>query len=126
VALSTLLGLSACPGEPFSVFRSFTMAKISKPDANPVVALLLSLIWGLGHIVPNGQKNKFIKGIILQLIGLVLCCIPGWIIAILSLIDAYKTAVKLKAGKEIDENEYSFKPYYSIAKKLNKEATFVE
>jgi len=102
------------------------MAKISKPDANPILALILGLIWGIGHIAPNGQKNKFIKHIILQLIGTVVCCIPGMIIAILGGIDAMKTAQKLKAGKEIDENEYSFKPYYSIAKKLNKDATLVE
>ena len=103
------------------------MAKISKPDANPILAGVLSFfVIGLGHMIPNGQKNKFIKHIILQIIGTILCCLPGTIIGILGAIDAYKTAVKLKAGKEVDENEYSFKPYFSIASKLNKEATFVE
>ena len=103
------------------------MAKISKPDANPIVALILTFfLFGTGHIIINGQKNKFIKGLIVWFIGSLLCCLPGAIVGILSTIDAYKTAEKLKAGKEIDENEYSFKPYFSVAKMLNKEAVFVE
>lgn len=102
------------------------MAKISKPDANPVLALILSLFWGLGHLIVNGQKQKFIMGLVAWLIGSLLCCLPGTIIAILGMVDSYKTAVKLKAGKEIDENEYSFKPYFSIVKILHKDAIFVE
>src|SRR2546421_1571981 len=86
-----------------------TMAKISKPDANPVVAALLCLILNLGHLVINGQQKKW--GLTLVAILVLNCTIcGGFIVAILSIIDAYKTAVKLKAGKEIDENEYSFKP----------------
>ena len=103
------------------------MAKISKPDANPIVAVLLTwFLFASGHMIVNGQKGKWIKILIAQLIGTVLCCIPGVIIGVLSIIDAYKTAEKLKAGKEIDENEYSFKPIYSIMIKLHKEAILVE
>ena len=102
------------------------MAKITKPDANPILALVLCIFWGLGHMIVNGQKQKFIMGLVTWLIGTLLCCLPGTIIAILSIIDGYKTAEKLKAGKEIDENEYSFKPYYSVAKYLHKDAIFVE
>jgi len=101
------------------------MAKISKPDANPLVAALLSLIFSLGHLITNGQKTKWIKILIAYLIGYVLCCLPGMLIAILSIVDAYKTAEKLKAGKEIDENEYSVELLYKIVSKLHKEAIFV-
>jgi hypothetical protein len=102
------------------------MAKISKPDANPVVAALLCLILNLGHLVINGQQKKWLMILIASLIGTLLCCIPGWIVAIAGIIDAYKTAEKLKAGKEIDENEYSVKLLYSICKIIHKDAVFVE
>lgn len=35
------------------------MAMISKPDANPIAAALLTwFVVGIGHIVINGQSNK--------------------------------------------------------------------
>lgn len=102
------------------------MAKISKPDANPVVAVILTYFWGLGHMITNGQKEKFIKCLIGLIISVVLCCVPSLPFTILSMIDAYKTAVKLKAGKEIDEHEYSYKLFYSIMKIIDKQATLVE
>ncbi len=58
------------------------MAKISKPDANPVVAALLCLILALGHLIVNGQQKKFIMCLVAYLIGYVLCCVPGIVIAI--------------------------------------------
>lgn len=101
------------------------MAKISKPDANPVVAALLCLVFGLGHLVINGQQKKWLMILIGSFVGLLLCCIPGWIIGIAGIIDAYKTAEKLKAGKEIDENEYSLEILYKIMKIIHKDAVFV-
>ncbi len=98
------------------------MAKISKPDANPIVAALLCCILNLGHLVTNGQKKKWICSTIIIFVS---CCLSP-IMAILSIIDAYKTAEKLKAGKEIDENEYSFKPFYTICKFVHKDAVLVE
>ena len=76
-------------------------------------------------MITNGQKTKCIKIIIAWLIGYVLCCLPGMVIAILSIVDAYKTAQKLKAGKEVDENEYSVELLYKIVKYVHKEAIFV-
>jgi hypothetical protein len=102
------------------------MAKISKPDANPIVAVLLTwFVLGTGHLIVNGQKTKWIKILIAQIIGTILCCLPGMVIGILSIIDAYKTAQKLQAGKEIDENEYSNELLYKIVSKLHKEAIYV-
>ncbi len=101
------------------------MAKITKPDANPVLAAVLCLILNLGHLVINGQQKKW--GFTLLAILVLSCTICGGpIVLILSILDAYKTAEKLKAGKEIDENEYSFKPLYSIMKIVHKDAVFVE
>jgi hypothetical protein len=101
------------------------MAKISKPDANPVVAALLCLIFELGHFIINGQQRKWIFVLIARLIGTILCCIPGLVIFVLSIMDAYKTAQKLKAGKEVDENEYSVELLYKIVKILHKDAIYV-
>jgi len=96
--------------------------KISKPDANPVVAALLCLILALGHMIVNGQQKKWL---IILIVSIVSCCFSP-IMLVLSMIDAYKTATKLKAGKEIDEHEFSFKPLYSICKLVYKDAVFVE
>jgi hypothetical protein len=102
------------------------MAKITKPDANPIVAALLTwFLFGTGHLIVNGQKTKWIKILIMTIIGSILCCLPGTIIGILSIIDAYQTAQKLKAGKEIDENEYSNELLFKIVSKLHKEAIYV-
>jgi hypothetical protein len=103
------------------------MAKISKPDANPVVAALLTwLVFGLGHWLINGQQRKWIMILVATLVGMVLCCLPGIVISILSIIDSYQTAVKLKAGKEIDENEYSNALLFKIVKLIHKDAVLVE
>jgi hypothetical protein len=101
------------------------MAKISKPDANPILALVLTwFVLGTGHWLINGQQRKWIMILVGTLIGSVLCCVPGMVIGILSIIDAYKTAEKLKAGREIDENEYSMELLYKIMKYIHKDATF--
>lgn len=103
------------------------MAKISKPNANPILAAILTwFVLGTGHWLINGQQKKWIMILVASLIGTVLCCLPGIVIGILSIIDAYKTATKLKAGKEIDENEYSVAILFKIVKILHKDAVLVE
>ena len=101
------------------------MAKITKPDANPVVAALLCLILNLGHLVINGQQKKWLMILIASIVLSLTCC-GGFVVLVLSMMDAYATAVKLKAGKEIDEHEYSNKLLYSICKYIHKEAILVE
>ncbi len=100
------------------------MNKIKKPDANPVVALLLTwFIFNLGHLLINGQQRKFIYTLVAIIIGYVLCVLPGMVIAILSIVDAYQTAVRLQKGEEIGENEYTLPLLYKIIKIADKEAT---
>lgn len=97
---------------------------ISKPDANPVLALVLTwFVFGLGHMIVNGQTNKWIWTLVMTMVGYVLCFIPGFLIGILSIIDAYQTAVRLKNGETIGQNEYSFPLLYKICKILDKKAT---
>ena len=101
------------------------MAKISKKGANPIVALLLTwFVFGLGHLIVNGQQRKWIFSLIASLIGSILCCLPGMIIGILSVIEAYKTAQHLQAGEEIEENEYFFGPMYKVVSFIDKTAVF--
>lgn len=100
------------------------MSMISKPDANPIAAALLTwFVFGIGHIVINGQTNKWVWTLVATLIGSVLCVIPGIVVGILSVIDSYKTAERLQSGEQISENEYSNPLLYKICKILDKNAT---
>ena len=97
---------------------------ISKPDANPILALLLTFfILQLGHLVINGQTRKWGMTLLTGIIGTILCCLPGIFIAVLSCIDAYQTAERLKSGESIPENEYTQPLLYKIVKILDKTAT---
>lgn len=98
--------------------------KIKKPDANPVVALLLTwFIFNLGHLLINGQQRKFIYTLVAEIVGSILCVLPGLVIAVLSIIDAYQTAERLQKGEEIGENEYTQPLLFKIMKIVDKEAT---
>ena len=100
------------------------MNKIKKPDANPVVALLLTwFAFNLGHLLVNGQQRKFIYTLIACFIGFIVCILPGIVISILSVVEAYQTAVRLQKGEEIGENEYTHPLLYKIVKLIDKEAT---
>src|SRR5258708_25663233 len=97
---------------------------IHKPDANPILALVLSLLLlGLGHLVPNGQQRKFLFNLLATLTGTCACFLPGIVIAVLSIVDSYQTALRLQSGESIPENEYTFVPYFKIIKVVDKTAT---
>ena len=99
------------------------MAVVKNKETEPVVALLLSLfiLPGLGDMV-MGQVHKGAMKLIFVILGFCLCCFPGLIIQIFSLVDTYQTAVAIKTGDMVDENEYMFKPIYSIVKIFDKSA----
>lgn len=96
---------------------------IQKPDANPVVAALLTCVFFLGHFLTNGQQRKWLFNLIAYCIGVVLCCLPGILIFVLSVIDAYKTAERLKNGEAIPENEYTMPMLFKIVRYIDKTAT---
>lgn len=97
---------------------------ITKPDANPVIALLLTwFVLGTGHYFINGQQRKWLYTLIAGFVGTLLCCLPGMIIGICSIIDAYQTAERLQKGETIGENEYTFPLLFKIMSKFDKEAT---
>lgn len=100
------------------------MTQISKPGANPIAAALLTwFVLGIGHIVINGQTNKWIWTLVATLIGSFLCVLPGIVIGVLSVVDSYQTADRLKKGETIGENEYSQPMLYKVCKILHKDAT---
>jgi hypothetical protein len=100
------------------------MSTISKPDANPIAAALLTwFVVGIGHIVINGQTNKWIWTLVATIIGSFLCILPGIVVGILSVVDSYQTAVRLKSGETIDEGEYSVVLLYKVCKILDSKAT---
>lgn len=97
---------------------------IRKPDANPIVAALLTaFVLMLGHLVINGQQRKWIFNLVANFVGTLLCCIPGLVVFVLSVVDSYQTAQRLQAGEEIGENEYTNPMLYKIVKMLDKTAT---
>ena len=97
---------------------------VSKPDANPIVsALLTAFVLNTGHVLINGQQRKWLFSLLAILIGSVLCCVPGWIIAILSIVDSYQTAQRLQAGEAISENEYTLPALFKVVQLIDKTAT---
>lgn len=100
------------------------MSTIKKTDANPIAAALLTwLLLNLGHLIINGQTNKWLYSLIAIFIGSCLCVLPGVVLFILSIIDSYQTADRLKNGEEIPEGEYSNVLLYKVCKILQKDAT---
>jgi hypothetical protein len=100
------------------------MSTIKKPGANPIAAALLTwLLLNLGHLIINGQTTKWLYSLIAIFIGSFLCVLPGIVLAILSIIDSYQTADRLKNGEEIPEGEYSNVLLYKVCKILHKDAT---
>jgi len=100
------------------------MPDIKKPDANPIAAAVLTLcVMNLGHLVINGQQKKWITSLIAIFIGSCLCGVPGMILSILSVMDSYATAERLKNGETIGENEYTNATLYNWCSKIDKTAT---
>jgi hypothetical protein len=101
-----------------------TQKMIKKPEANPAVAAVLTLlILNLGHLIINGQQRKWLFTLIAIIVGNCLCLLPGLVIWILSVVDSYQTAERLHAGEEIGENEYSMPLLFKIISMVDKEAT---
>jgi hypothetical protein len=97
---------------------------VQKPDANPIVsALLTAFVFNLGHYLINGQQRKWLFSLLAIVVGSLLCCVPGWVIAILSIIDSYQTAQRLQSGETIGENEYTQPWLYKTVKIIDKTAT---
>ena len=93
------------------------MSTVNKPGANPIVAALLTwFIFGIGHVVINGQTKKWIITLVLTIVGSFACVLPGLIIGVLSVVDSYQTAERLQKGETIPENEYSNEMLFKICK----------
>ena len=100
------------------------MSTIQKPDANPIVAALLTaFVFGTGHYFINGQQRKWLFTLLAGVLGSILCCIPGMVIGILSIVDSYQTAERLQAGETIPENEYTSPLLFKAVRIIDKTAT---
>ena len=96
---------------------------ISKPDANPVVALVLTaFVFGLGHVIVNGQTNKWVWILVTSMVGSVLCCIPGFVVHTEHL-RCIQDGRKAQKRRTIEQNEYSLPLLYKMCKILDKKAT---
>lgn len=101
------------------------MADITKPDANPVVAALLTLfVLNLGHLIVNGQQRKWIYTLVVGFVAsIVTCGLLGIVMVILNTLEAYQTAERLQKGETIGENEYTNATLFKIMKIVDKTAT---
>jgi hypothetical protein len=100
------------------------MSTVHKPDANPIVAALLTwLVLNTGHLLINGQQRKWLYTLGASFVGTLLCCLPGIVISILSIVDSYQTAQRLQRGETIGINEYTNAMLFKIMSKVDKEAT---
>jgi hypothetical protein len=96
---------------------------IQKPDADPTLAAILAVFFDLGHVIVNGQQRKWLFTTLIVHVGLILCCVPGIVLRVLSVIDAYQTAQRLQAGEAIPENEYTYPLLFKIVSMVDKTAT---
>jgi hypothetical protein len=71
----------------------------------------------------NGQQRKWLMTLLGGIIGSILCCIPGIVIGILSIVESYQTAERLSKGESIDENEYTNPTLFKIIRLIDKTAT---
>jgi len=101
------------------------MATIKKPDANPIVALLLTFfVFQLGHLLINGQQRKWLFCFITTfVIGIPTCGLGALVVGIMSCIDAMQTAERLQKGEEIGDNEYTLPILHKIISIVDKTST---
>src|SRR5260370_17344908 len=92
---------------------------IQKADADPTIAAVVSLFFDLGHLLTNGQQRKWVFTTIAVHVGFVLCCLPGIVLRILSVIDAYQPAHRLQTGEVLGENEYSYPLLFKLVRMLS-------
>lgn len=93
---------------PVPVQRSLSLPSQMVPESphgttsagirNPTLAVALSLIPGLGQVY-NGMLVRGIILFIATLVGLIILIIPGIIVWIYSICDAYRTAGKINRGE---------------------------
>jgi TM2 domain-containing membrane protein YozV len=100
------------------------MTQLENKNFHPGLAILLNCLFpGLGHII-LGQSQKGIWIMLGTFVGLVLCGIPGILIAILGYIDVYQVADAVQQGVVVDENEYKQELLYKICKLVDTQATY--
>jgi hypothetical protein len=95
---------------------------ISKTGINPLLATILAIVCRTGPVY-NGQTSKWAVLMLVEIVGYLLCVVPGVFIWILVIIDSYQTAERLKSGESIPENEYSLPLLYSIVRIIDATAT---
>jgi len=92
---------------------------------NPILAAVANFCCFscLGYIL-LGQTKKGLLVLLSVFIGYFLCGIPGLVISVLGMIDAYKIAKAVQDGQQVGENEYKMELLYKIISVLDKSAVF--
>lgn len=86
------------------MFSSTMQIQPSTPPKNPIVAAILSFLFGGVGQLYLGQTKK---GVILIVVTVITWCLfVGWIVQILGAIDAYMLADKLQKGEAIGDMQW--------------------
>jgi TM2 domain-containing membrane protein YozV len=84
--------------------QSTTQIPPSNPPKDPIIAVILSLLFGGGGQLYLGQQKK---GIILIVAMVLTWCVGlGWVVELVGAYDAYVLANKLKSGKSVGDMEF--------------------
>ena len=75
--------------------------------ANPIAAAVGALLFGAGHWFVNRQFRKMLVMNVLVLAGTLACVVPGVILALLSVYEAYTAAARLATGQTLHVNGYT-------------------
>ena len=79
--------------------------EISKPDANPILFAILNIFFGCVGYFVMGQSKKGVFALIYYIVGVWCFFLPGLILLLCFVYDAYLLGQKLAAGESIGETE---------------------
>jgi len=92
--------------------------------ANPLLAALGALLFGLSHWLVNRQPRKMLVFLVLTLLGTLACVLPGFVVLVLSVLEAYRSASRLTTGQTLDPRGYTVWFAYRLATLIDKAAVY--
>jgi len=97
---------------------------------HPLLVLALNILpcgFPVGTMILGQVKKGLmvsVVGIVVGLVGVCLLGIPGIILWIMTLIDAYKTSKAVQDGEQVGENEYKLELLHKIMSLVDKSAVY--
>ena len=99
-------------------------ARIVHLTANPALAALGALLFGVGHWSVNRQPSKAVVFLVLTLLGTACCVLPGLLVTLLSVLEAYRSAARLATGQTLHPKGYCVSLAYRLARLVDNEVVY--